>query len=186
MTHTQFTLVLLLLLGCDAAVTGQATQATKPRTAAQIVRDVIAQTERELTGIAEEMPADKYDFAPTQGAFRGVRTFAAQVKHAAAVHYLIAAGLLGEAITADMAEERGPDSVKTKAEVLTYLKSSFVALNRAAAIIDDKNAFTPLKGAGGSAPDTRMGAMLVALTHSSNHYGQLVEYLRMNGHVPPQ
>ena len=185
MTHRKFTLV-LLLLGCAAAAAGPAAQTTKPRTAAQIIREVIAQTERELTGIAEEMPADKYDFAPTQGAFQGVRTFAAQVKHAAAVHYLIAASLLGETITPDMAEERGPDSVKTKAEVLKYLKDSFVALNRTAASINDKNAFTPLKGPGGSPPDTRMGAMLLALTHSSNHYGQLVEYLSMNGHVPPQ
>jgi uncharacterized damage-inducible protein DinB len=75
--------------------------------------------------------------------------------------------------------------VKTKAEIVKYLKDSFANLNRAAATIDDKNAFTALNGASGS-DDSRIGLVVLALTHSSNHYGQLVEYLRMNGLVPPQ
>ena len=56
--------------------------------------------------MASEMPDDKYEFAPTQGAFRGVRNFAKQVKHAAAVNHLVAATILGERITADMSEAR--------------------------------------------------------------------------------
>jgi len=131
------------------------------------------------------MPADKYNFAPTNGEFRGVRTFAKQVKHAAAVQYLVAASILQEPITADMSDERGPDSVKTKAEILTYLKESFVSLKRAASTIDDKNAFSPITGVFGSRPDTRLGLIVGAVSHSSNHYGQIVEYLRMNGLIPP-
>jgi uncharacterized damage-inducible protein DinB len=185
MKHIKLALV-LLLLGCVAGVSTQSAQTPKPRTPAQIVRDLIAATEIELTGVAAEMPEDKYEFAPSQGAFRGVRTFAKQVKHAAAVHHLVAATILGERITADMSDERGPDSVKTKAEVLKYLKDSFTSLNRAASTIDEKNAFVPIEGVSGAAQDTRMGLIMVALTHSSNHYGQIVEYLRMNGIVPPQ
>jgi uncharacterized damage-inducible protein DinB len=131
------------------------------------------------------MPDDKYQFAPTTGAFRGVRNFAEQVKHAAAVHHLVAATILGEPITSDMADERGPDSVRTKADVLKYLSDSFVQLKKAASAIDEKNAFAPMKTGTQSVSDTRMGLMLVALTHASNHYGQMVEYLRMNGHTPP-
>jgi hypothetical protein len=33
--------------------------------------------------------------------------------------------------------------------------------------------------------DTRAGFLIDALAHSQNHYGQMVEYLRMNGIVPP-
>jgi hypothetical protein len=84
-----------------------------------------------------------------------------------------------------MSDERGPDSVKTKAEILTYLKESFVSLKRAASTIDDKNAFSPIKGVFGSRPDTRLGLIVGAVSHSSNHYGQIVEYLRMNGLIPP-
>src|SRR6476659_1058937 len=182
MKHIKLALI-LLLLGCVALAATQSTQPKRQLTAAQIVRDQVAAIEKELTGVASEMPDDKYEFAPTQGAFRGVRNFAKQVKHAAAVNHLVAATILGERITADMSEERGPDSVKTKAEIVKYLKDSFANLNRAAATIDDKNAFTPLKGAAAS-DDSRMGLVILALTHSSNHYGQLVEYLRMNGLVP--
>ena len=96
-----------------------------------------------------------------------------------------AASILEEPITADIADERGPDSVKTKAEILTYLKESFVSLKRAASTIDDKNAFSPIKGVFGSRPDTRLGLIAGAISHSSNHYGQIVEYLRMNGLIPP-
>lgn len=175
--------VSFLLAGGGAAY-AQA-PAPAPRAAAQVIHDMIAGSEQQLTGVAEAMPEDKYEFAPTNGAFRGVRNFARQVKHAAAVHYLVAAGLLGEPITADVADERGPDSVRSKAEVLKYLEDSFVYLRKAASTIDEKNAFAPFKGPF-AAVDTRIGLIIVAISHSSNHYGQMVEYLRMNGIVPPQ
>jgi uncharacterized damage-inducible protein DinB len=146
---------------------------------------MITGIEKSLTGVAREMPEDKYEFSPTQGEFRGVRNFAKQIKHAAAVNYLIAASLLGDPVTADMSDERGPDAAKTKAEVLKYLEDSFAYLKKAAATVDDKNAFTPIKGVFGSTPATRIGLIVTAVSHSSNHYGQVVEYLRMNGHVPP-
>lgn len=183
-TLALLTLPALLGLGIGASgASGQPARPTPPKTAAQVIHDLIVRTEKELTGLAAEMPDDKYEFTPTAGAFRGVRSFATQVKHAAAVHHLIAASILGEPITSDMADERGPDAVRTKAEILQYLKDSFVHLKNAAATVNARNAFAPMKA--GSEPETRMGLLVVALTHSSNHYGQIVEYLRMNGIVPP-
>lgn len=174
----------LLSLLLPANVLAQATpQAPSP---AQLALNLIASIEKQLTGVADEMPAEKYEFAPTEGNFRGVRNFAKQIKHAASVHHLVAATILDERVTADMADERGPDAVKTKAEVLQYLRDSFTALKRAAATIDHTNAFAPIKGAFGSAPDTRVGLIVMAVVHSSNHYGQVVEYLRMNGLAPPR
>jgi uncharacterized damage-inducible protein DinB len=163
----------------------QPTPPLQPRSATTVIQDLIAGAEKQLTGIANEMPADKYNFAPTNGEFRGVRTFAKQLKHAAAFQYLVAASILEEPITADMSDERGPDSVKTKAEILTYLKESFASLKRAASTIDDKNAFSPIKTVFGSRPETRLGLIAGAISHSFNHYGQIVEYLRMNGLIPP-
>jgi uncharacterized damage-inducible protein DinB len=182
---TRLTLTFLLTCGLATSASAQAPTKSEPRTAAQVMRDLVASSEKQITRLATEMPEDKYGFAPTQGEFRGVRNFAAQVKHAAAVNHLVAASLLGEPVTADMSDERGPDAVKTKAEVLQYLKESFAALTRAAATVDEKNAFAPVKGVFGSAAETRVGLLVLAATHSSNHYGQIVEYLRMNGIVPP-
>jgi hypothetical protein len=70
--------------------------------------------------------------------------------------------------------------------VLKYLNESFLYLKRAAATVDEKNLFTPITGVFGSAPDTRIGVIVSAISHSNNHYGQVVEYLRMNGLVPPR
>jgi len=179
-------LLVLLWSGSLANAHAQTTATAPPPTATRAIYDMIVSVEKSITAVATEMPEDKYAFAPTEGAFRGVRNFAAQIKHAASVHYLVAASILGEPITADMSDERGPDSVKTKAEVLKYLAESFAYLKKAAATVDEKNAFTPIKGVFGSAPDTRIGLIVVALSHTSNHYGQVVEYLRMNGLVPPR
>jgi uncharacterized damage-inducible protein DinB len=178
--------VFLLLSSIELASAQSPTPAPTPPTATQAIQGMIAGVERNITGVATEMPEDKYTFLPTNGAFRGVRNFAAQIKHAAAVHYLVAATILGEPVTADMSDERGPDAVKTKADVLKYLADSFAYLRKAAATVDDKNAFTPIKGVFSSAPDTRIGLIVVAVSHTSNHYGQVVEYLRMNGLVPPR
>ncbi len=170
----------------SAVMSGQQPVNLQPKTPTETIQSMIDGIESDLTGVAKEMPADKYEFAPTQGEFRGVRNFARQIKHAASIHYLVAASILGEPTTADMSEERGPDSVRTKDEVLKYLAESFAYLRRAAATVNETNAFTPIKGVFGSAPATRIGVIVIAVTHTSNHYGQVVEYLRMNGLVPPQ
>jgi uncharacterized damage-inducible protein DinB len=182
---TVLSFVLLAVAGHANTASPQEGPSSGPGAASQVIQRLIASSEKQITGVATEMPEDKYAFAPTAGEFRGVRTFLKQVKHAAAVNHLVALSILGEPITADMSDERGPDSVKTKAEALKYLAESFAALTRAAATIDEKNAFASIKGVFGSAPDTRMGLIAAALAHSSNHYGQMVEYLRMNGLVPP-
>jgi uncharacterized damage-inducible protein DinB len=179
------TFVVLLTAASVATTQAQTTQPPVAPTASRAMLDAIESVEKSITGVATEMPEDKYGFAPTAGAFRGVRNFAAQIKHAAAVQHLIAASLLGDPITADMSDERGPDSVKTKADVLKYLADSFARLKKAAATVDEKNAFLPIKGVFGSAPATRIGLIVLAVSHTSNHYGQVVEYLRMNGLTPP-
>jgi hypothetical protein len=71
---------------------------------------------------------------------------------------------------------------KVEAEIMEYLKGSFACLHRAAASIDEGNFNEPVKM---KSNRTRLGLLVDALVHSSNHYGQMVEYLRMNGVVPP-
>lgn len=162
-------------------------QTAKPmaqRSATQEVNEWVTYSEKELVGMAEDMPEDKYNFVPTNGEFRGVRNFGKQVKHAAAAMQLIAAAILGDPVPADAADERGPDSAKTKAEILKYLKDSFAYLRKAVATIDEKNAFELIKNPFGQGQQTRLGLLTIALMHSSNHYGQMVPYLRMNGLRP--
>jgi hypothetical protein len=156
------------------------------RGSGQVVDFFVSNAEKKLVGLAEAMPADKYTFAPTNGEFKDVRSFAQQVKHLAATNYILAAGILGVEPPADAGDETGPDSLKTKADILEYLKGSFVYLHKAVATIDEENAIikaTPISPLQGST--TRLGLAIETLLHSYDHYGQLVEYLRMNGIVPP-
>src|SRR6266853_2069108 len=96
-------------------------------------------TEKVIVSAAEAMPADKYSFAPTNGEFKGVRTFGQQIKHAAAANYILSARALGIKPPEDAGDETGPDSLRTKTEIIAYLKGSFVSLHKAAAAIDTEN-----------------------------------------------
>lgn len=145
----------------------------------------LTNTEEHLLPVAEAMPESKYSFSPTAGEFKGVRTFAQQVKHFAANNYAVSARILGEKPTPDQIAETGPESVTTKAQILDYLKGSFMALHRAVATINEKNAAEPIPGVKAEIVATRIALAIDAISHSFDHYGQLVEYLRMNGIIPP-
>lgn len=140
-----------------------------------------------IVSAAEAMPADKYGFAPTLGEFKNVRTFSHQVKHLAATNFILAAAALGQDPPGDAGDEEGPDSVVTKAQHVAYLQHSFDALLRAANAIGDSH--IPVRSSpispfqGGTA--TRIALVAEAMIHSYDHYGQIVEYLRMNGIIPP-
>ena len=140
----------------------------------------------QFIGAAEAMPADKFDWAPTQGEFKGVKTFGQQVKHVAAVNFAFGAMILGEKPQVDMANiEMGPDNLKTKAEIVTYLKDSFAYARKAIASISALNATTSMKAPFGGGTTTPLGLATLLAFHGMDHYGQMVEYLRMNGIVPP-
>jgi uncharacterized damage-inducible protein DinB len=140
-----------------------------------------------IVSAGDAMPADKYGFVPTDGEFKGVRTFGQQVKHLAAANHILAAAALGEEPPTGAGDEMGPETVRTKAEILDYLNGSFVHLGKAIDAIGNQNGtvksspISPLKGT----ETTRLALTVEAMIHAFDHYGQMVEYLRMNGVVPP-
>jgi len=182
-------LLLLTLTYLAPAQMDKSSQPTTQLTSSQVVDSWVTNTETHLVAVAEVMPEDKYAFAPSNGEFKGefkdVRTFAEQLKHLAANNYRMAAMILGDKPTADQEQEQGPDSVKTKAEIVDYVKGSFAALHKAVATINEKNQVEPLNNKPVAWQRARLGLAIDAVAHSFDHYGQLVEYLRMNGIVPP-
>ncbi len=176
------TVILLIATATTAFAQGSA-PAPKPQpTVTSVLDHSLSQLEKEFVDAADAMPEDKYNFAPTSGEFKGVRTFAEQVKHAAATNYLIFAGILGEKPPAT--DENGP-ALKGKAEIMKYLRDSFAYGHKAVATINEKNLVEEIKSPFGHGTATRLGLTTLIISHGSNHYGQLVEYLRMNGIVPP-
>jgi len=122
------------------------------------------------------------------GEIKAVRTFAEQLKHNAAGNYRLGAGILGEKPPVDTGiGKRGSAAVKTEPEIIIYLKDSFAYMHCAAATIDDaKNPIpTPEISPWPEGAGTRLGVAIEDCVHGWDHYGQLAEYLRMNGIVPP-
>ena len=107
------------------------------------------------------------------------------IKHLAANNYRMAAYILNETPTPDQMSETGPDTVRSKAQVMEYVKGSFAVLHRAVASINEGNMLEPLASTPSFGQKTRLQLAIDVVAHSSNHYGQMVEYLRMNGIVPP-
>jgi uncharacterized damage-inducible protein DinB len=146
----------------------------------------LTSAEKEIVSLAEAMPADKYDFAPSTGEFKGVRTFALQMRHIAAVNYEVAAAILGEKTPVDMGKnENGADSLDNKDAIVKFLKESFSYTHKAIASINAKNYLGEVKSPFGQGNSTRASLATITAWHSFDHYGQAVVYARMNGVVPP-
>jgi hypothetical protein len=156
-----------------------------PRTVTQVLDATVRNLEHEFTPAADAMPEDKFSFAPTDGEFKGVRTFGEQIKHVAAVNFELGAAILEEKPPVSINDESGPASITSKEDILKYLKSSFEYVHKAIATINEKNLVEPVKSPFGEGYVSRMGLATSVSSHGFDHYGQMVEYLRMNGIVPP-
>jgi uncharacterized damage-inducible protein DinB len=178
------------LITCLVMVATLATaQMPKPtderRTVTMILDHTVLNLENEFVPAAEAMPEDKFSFAPTGGEFKGVRTYAEQIKHVAAVNYELGAAILEEKSPVDLNGEAGPASVTSKADILKYLKESFEYVHKAIATINESNYTGTVRSPFGEGKVSRMGLAMTVSWHGYDHYGQMVVYLRMNGIVPP-
>ncbi len=166
---------------------GHETKAAEaPATVASAVDRDISGAEKPLVDAAEAMPEEKYAFSPEGlgipgAAFKGVRSFALQIRHVAASNYAIWSYVTGDKFPDDYKGGDGPANLKTKAEIVQFLKDSFAQGHKAAATLTVQN----MLQSAGSTKLTRLQMTMAAITHANDHYGQVVEYLRMNGIVPP-
>jgi uncharacterized damage-inducible protein DinB len=180
-------LSVLVLVASSVMSMGQAID--KPveerRTITQVLDRSVTNMEKEFTSAAEAMPDTKYGFVPKEGEFKGVRTFGEQIRHVAAANYEFGAAILGEKPPVDIGGENGPESIKTKVDILKYLADSFTYVHKAVGSIDDRNVVELIKSPFGEGKVTRLGMSTLTVGHGFDHYGQMVVYLRMNGIVPP-
>jgi uncharacterized damage-inducible protein DinB len=181
-----FSCGILMTLWCSPARAQQMPKPEPPRTVSQALDRAISNVEREFVPAAEAMPEDKYGYAPTDGEFKGVRTFAQQVKHVAATNYEIGATILQVKPPVEIGDdEAGPASVKTKAEIMQFLKDSFAYVHKAVAAINEHNQVEPINSPWGQNKVSRLGLTTLIVGHCFDHYGQMVVYLRHNGIIPP-
>jgi hypothetical protein len=181
-TSIASSLACCLLTSASAVAFSQAAAPAKPAVGtvvppAQIYGKLLTALEKEFVDAAEAMPEDKYSYAPpaTMGEFKGVRTFGDQVKHVAQAN-----GYFFHDPTKPVVDNRADiEKLKTKAEIIQALKDSFTQAHAYVDTITPENAFVTTENG------TRAGMAAFGIAHFMDHYGQLVEYLRMNGIVPP-
>ena len=200
MKQLQLSLLLLIALSLAAAsaysqtakspspATASASPST-PLTIASAIDREISLVEKEVVEAAEAMPEDKFDFSPEKlnipgSDYKGVRTFGEQLKHIAASNYLIWSPITGEKPPDNVNDGKGPDNMKAKADIIKYVKDSFAFGHKSVATLNSSNLVEPITSKSGR-QTTRLFQATFAPAHCFDHYGQLVEYLRMNGILPP-
>ena len=158
-------------------------------TIASAIDRQISLVEKEVVDAAEAMPEDKFDFSPEKlnlpgSDYKGVRTFGEQLKHIAASNYLIWSPITGEKPPDTVNDGKGPDNMKAKAEIIKFVKDSFAFGHKSVATLNSSNLVEPITSRSGR-QTTRLFQATFAAAHCFDHYGQMIEYLRMNGIVPP-
>src|SRR6185437_1507955 len=166
------------ILACTLLLTVvAAAQAPKPKeehhTVTELLNRNVSNMEHEFIPAADAMPEDKFNFAPSNGEFKGVRTYAQQIKHVAAVNYELAAALLEQKPPVDIGDEPGPASLTTKADIMKYLKDSFEYVHKAVAAVNDENLTKTVKSPFGEGSVSRLGLAMSVASHGFDHYGQM-------------
>lgn len=190
-TIGKMTLAALLVCG-GYAVAGNAQMIAAPKAAPGTIIDPaksfdagLTNFEGELIGLVKAMPAERYDFAPSAAVFvpsqkteyTGVRSFGAMVLHIAQANYYYSSLLSGTKPDVDV---KALGDLKDKEKIVSALEASFAFTHKAIATLTPQNAFESVRG-----DATRASLAGGVVAHGFDHYGQLVEYLRMNGIVPP-
>jgi len=176
----------LLLLVVSVPGAAPTAKAAEQPAVSEVLKGNLDYVQNSVVPAAEAMPADKFSFTPTNGEFKGVRTYAQLIKHIAVWNYRFGASILEEKPPVDTggSDENGPPALNSKTEVTKFLTDSFAYLQKAIATIDQKNLLLPIKAPWGR-PVTRLGMAVSGIDHPFDLYGQMVEYLRLNGIVPP-
>jgi len=163
---------------------GSGSASNANETIASQLNQQLSFVETEVVDAAKAMPEDKYSFVPTNGEFKGVRNFAQQVMHIATANYLLYGAIIPDDPTAAAKRQAAP-SAQTKDQILQYLQDSFAFAHKAIGTITAENMLQPVRRAPNPFAFTNLELAVFGCSHGTDIYGQMVEYLRMNGIIPP-
>jgi uncharacterized damage-inducible protein DinB len=124
---------------------------------------------------ADKMPEEKYAFKPTDV----VRTYGQVLAHVADGQYEFCGAAAGNH------DDKGIEkTAKTKPEIVAALKAAFAYCDAIWAGMTDAKAMEMIPAFGG-AKITRLSMLDFNVSHTMEHYGNLVTYMRIQGIVPP-
>ena len=130
---------------------------------------------QDILGSADKMADDKYAFKPTDT----VRTYGQLLAHVADGQYEFCGAAAGKH------DEKGIEkTAKTKADIVAALKNAFAYCDAIYAGMSDAKAMEMIPAFGGI-KITRLSMLDFNVSHTMEHYGNLVTYMRIQGIVPP-
>jgi uncharacterized damage-inducible protein DinB len=163
--------VLAAALLCPAAAGAQ--MHANPVTDA--VRQQIPRESRNLGGAADEMPADKYGFRPTEAQM----TFGHLMAHVAESNDFLCSKISGTPAPATKISDTDP-----KETLAAAVKASFAYCDSALAKVTDSMLGDEIAVFGGRKM-TRAAALVGLSDDWADHYSAAAMYLRLNGLLPP-
>lgn len=176
------------ICAANAQVQGMAPMPAPPPTPSGAILQTVQRFENNFMAAAQAMPADKYNFAPSNpdvfkagspAQFATVRTFGQQLTHVVGEAYR---NLAPYGVKPDTdVDLKTLDSITDKDTILKDLQASFDYQNKVIGTITAENVLAPTGPRGGNL----VASLLSILSDDGDHYGQMVEYLRMNGIIPP-
>ena len=167
------TIVSVVALAAVAPVGAQAPSAN-PFTG--VVRASWDGVKKNVAGSAAAMPEADYGFKPAPT----VRTFGQILGHLANEHYAMCSGVKGEK---NPQEATDYEKTTAKADMVKALTASIAYCDAVYAGFSDGAAFGTIELFGEK--HSKIGVLQLNVTHDSEHYGNLMTYLRMKGIVPP-
>jgi len=160
-------------VGQESPLTAPAVSQTNPLSSHN--RVVWGGVKHLILGSAEKMAEENFSFKPTPE----VRSFGQLLGHVADAQYLFCSRVLGEKNPAPGIEK----SKTSKADLVAALKDAFAYCDKAYEGMTDASGTQTVNLMGGEVP--RLSALGVNSLHTTEHYGNLVTYLRMKNVVPP-
>jgi uncharacterized damage-inducible protein DinB len=149
---------------------------------ASVANVMHATIRRDLSEAAESMPAEEYAFRPTPQ----MRTFAQLIGHVINANLFFCSQANGDDQTGGSTDY---EQISDKPALLKALNESLARCDRAHAATTDENFNRPVNMASGvgmgPAKTVRGAVLMFNVAHNNEHYGNVVVYMRLKGHVPP-
>jgi uncharacterized damage-inducible protein DinB len=153
-------------------------EALSPSMAA-VVKSMHATIRRNLAEAAESMPADEYAVKPTPQ----VRSFGELIGHVANANFFFCSQAKGEPSPSTTNHERTTDKaglVKALGDSLAYCDAAYDMTT-----VANFDQLVKMAGPNGGSQASRGAVLVFNTTHNNEHYGNVVVYMRLKGHVPP-
>lgn len=172
---------LAVVMGTVLTVSSAAGQTPAPSAnpVSDALRNAWNSAKRNIRESAEQMPEAKYGFKATDA----VKSFGEILAHVAGANYEYCSGAKGEASPFD--EDHFEKTAKTKAAIQKAVTDAIAYCDSVYTGLTDQAAAALVSRPGGSRQNPRAAALIGNISHTAEHYGNLVTYFRLNGMVPP-